>query len=76
MDGLNADARVAYFKMFNRSSPPPADAYAAFDHLYTKWYGRKYFIAPGLLLILVAAISVIVIVLTGLHTLHYLPDAR
>ena len=86
LDSLSAEARLAYFKMFNRSEASPASAAAAsteFEKLYSTWYGRKFFIVPGLLLLLTGTMAVTIVVLTGLHKLHYfeaaplfdLPDA-
>jgi hypothetical protein len=58
MDGLNPDSRVQYFKMFCRKDPAPMPdaANIRMDQLYTRWYGRSLFIAPGMLLILVSSI--------------------
>jgi hypothetical protein len=75
MDGLSEEARLAYFKMFNRSEPPPASATAAsteFEKLYSRWYGRRFFVVPGLLLFLVGVMTITTVALTGLHRLHYL----
>jgi hypothetical protein len=59
MDGLSADARLAYFKMFIRDGKErtPAQASAEFEALYEQWYGRRFFLLPGLLLLLVALLG-------------------
>jgi hypothetical protein len=76
MDGLDATARVCYFAMFSRSGNPPteANASAAFEQLYTKWYGRRFFLVPGLLLFAVGLIVVSVVTLTGLNRLGYMTN--
>jgi hypothetical protein len=78
LDSLNAEARLAYFKMFNRSETSPESATAAsteFETLYSTWYGRKFFVAPGLLLLLAGVMAVTIVALTGLHRLHYFEKA-
>lgn len=75
MDGLDAKARLAYFIKFSRSDPTPSsedDAAKQFEKLYTRWYGRRFFALPGVLLLLVALAAVTLVTLTGLHRLHYL----
>jgi hypothetical protein len=74
MDGLNPDARLAYFEMFSRSDPTPsaADASANFEQLYSRWYGRRFFLMPGLLLFLAGLIGVALVVFTSLDNLHWL----
>jgi hypothetical protein len=74
MDGFNADARLAYFQMFCRSSPIPTlqNASAEFTKFHAKWYGRRYFIMPGLLLLLLSFTGVGVVTLTGLDRLNFL----
>jgi len=73
MDGLDADARLAYFEMFSRSEKQPGAAAAAqqFEELYARWYGRRFFVLPGVLLLLVSAIAVTFVVFGGLDRLHY-----
>src|SRR5713226_5460904 len=68
MDGLSADARLAYFEMFSRSGTTPTLTTACdeFEQLYSRWYGRRFFVAPGLVLFLVTLIAVTVVVLTVL----------
>ncbi len=74
MDGLDADARLAYFEMFSRNGKTQNNntASTAFELLYDEWYGRQLFFVPGLLLFLVGSITVTSIVLTGLHRLGYM----
>ena len=76
MDGLNADARLAYFEMFSRSesTPSAADASAQFERLYARWYGRRFFVGPLLLLLLVGVIAITLVVLTVLHVNHYVSN--
>ena len=73
MDGVGAEARLAYFKMFSPSEvPETADlAFAEFERLYSKWYGRRFFLVPGLLLSLTDLIAVAVVTLTVLHARGY-----
>jgi hypothetical protein len=74
MDGLNAKARMAYFQMFSRSETTPSadSASTQFEQLYSRWYGRRFFIVSGLLLFVVGATAVTLVVLSGLDRLHYL----
>ena len=74
MDGLNPDARLAYFEMFSRaeSTPSAADASAEFERLYARWYGRRFFVGPLLLLLLVSVIAITMVVLTVLHVNGYI----
>jgi hypothetical protein len=76
MDGLNADARLVYFQMFSRSETMPSAATASvqFEKLYSRWYGRRFFITPGLLLFVVSASAATLVVLSGLERLHYLAN--
>jgi hypothetical protein len=69
MDGLNADARLAYFEMFSRAEPRPsaAKASAEFERLYARWYGRRFFVAPSLLLLLVGVIEITLVIFTVLQ---------
>jgi hypothetical protein len=56
MDGLRPKARHAYFLMFSCSEPVPNDldvASSKFERLYSRWYGRRYYTVPGVLLLLV-----------------------
>lgn len=72
-DGLGAEARAAYFRMFERGEPPPEDPVKAFDQLYSIYYGQQHFKGPGLLLGLTGLVGTILVVLTTLHTQHFLP---
>lgn len=76
MDGLGADARLAYFKMFSRSGqiPDASTASTAFENLYFEWYGRKLFIVPGALLSLAGTIAVTFVAFTSLHRLNYMEN--
>jgi hypothetical protein len=73
MDGLDADARLAYFEMFCRSgvalSAPAASA--EFEVLYSRWYGRRFFVVPGLCLCLVSLLSITSVVFSAMHMLGY-----
>ena len=59
MDGLSPSARHEYFTMFSGSQPPPdkPDASKEFEKLYERWYGRRYFCIPAILLGAVALIA-------------------
>lgn len=76
VDGLNENACLAYFKMFCRNGnvPPPDLACADFSELYEKWYGRKKFIAPGVLLLFVSLIAVTSVVFTILKSLNFVTN--
>jgi hypothetical protein len=76
MDGFDAKARLEYFKMFCRGSPipTPENASAEFTKFHAKWYGRRYFIVPGLLLLTLSFTMVSVITLTGLDRLQFLSN--
>jgi hypothetical protein len=75
LDGLDADARVAYFTMFIRTGPPP-DRNAAmveFDRFYRRWYGRWHFLGPGLLYGAAAIVVCVALTTSGLLLLAVLP---
>ncbi len=77
MDGLNEAARTAYFEMFAPADlpngpPQPGSVKAAFERLYTKWYGRRFFTAPGVLLVFVGLISTSLMTFTALHAVGYI----
>jgi len=76
MDGLNAEARQAYFEMFVRSEPKPdlGTATPRFDELHERWYGRRYFLIPGLLLFAVSTVIVTLVVLTMLDRVGYISN--
>ena len=76
LDGLSRSARLEYFKMFCRSNPPPEESKISteFEKLYDKWYGRRFFWAPGLLLFLVGIVAVTTVVFTGLNRLGYMKN--
>jgi hypothetical protein len=76
MDGLDSDSRLAYFGMFSGAEVTP-DANTAsleFERLYSKWYGRQFFLVPTLLLFLVTLIAVSFVVLTVLDDRGYLAN--
>jgi hypothetical protein len=74
MEGLDADARLAYFEMFCRNCGPQDlnTVSAEFEKLYYKWYGRSFFLVPGILLFLVGLIEVTPIIFTVLRTQGYI----
>lgn len=73
MDGFDDNARLEYFKMFGRSvaCSSAAEAATEFIKFHSRWYGRRYFIAPFVLLFLTSAIGVAAIAATGLNRLGY-----
>ncbi len=76
MDVFTEDACRTYFEMFSPSRISSADKKVSveFDRLYSKWYGRRLFWVPGLLLFLVGLIAVTLVVLTVLHTRGYVAN--
>ncbi|HEX4240172.1 MAG TPA: hypothetical protein VHZ53_02095 [Steroidobacteraceae bacterium] len=74
MDGFDADACVAYFQMFARTEPVPApgDAIRQFDRFHRRWYGRRFFVAPGCILLVVSTAGVAWIALAGLDMLGFI----
>ena len=77
MDGLSEDARIAYVKMFTRDESlaqpsTPADGPSPFLAFYSKWYGRRFFVAPGILLTLVTLCAVTAVAMTALHQVQYI----
>jgi hypothetical protein len=69
MDSLNPKARLSYYLMFGCSEPRPtsaAEACVSFENLYYKWYGRRYFIGPGILLGLTSFTATAAVVVTVL----------
>jgi len=74
MDGFDADACVEYFKMFGRSGTTPLQrdqAESQFLMFHARWYGRRFFAMPGVLLLLISLIGVAWLVFTGLDMLKY-----
>jgi hypothetical protein len=73
MDGLGPDARIAYFQMFKRNLPTPArdEASEKFDALYSDFYGRKFFLLPGILLFLIGLITTASVTYTILGDIGY-----
>jgi len=71
MDALDASARTAYFEKFAPNQPAgPLD----FEKFYDGWYGRWHFAFPGILFAAIGTMSVLAIVLTGLHRLGYMKN--
>lgn len=73
MDGVGAEARLAYFQMFERDGKPitAEEAPKRFEDLYHEWYGRQFFVFPTIIFAAIGAMVVTTITLTGLHRLHY-----
>jgi hypothetical protein len=71
MDGFDANARLEYIKMFGRSisCQSATEAATEFIRFHSRWYGRRYFIAPFILLFLTSAIGVFAVASTGLNRL-------
>ena len=69
MDGLCAEARLPYLKMFRHDDDPSTNANAAreFNRLYEDWYGRKFYLFPAILLCLSTLITVSLVTFTVLH---------
>jgi hypothetical protein len=65
-NSLGPPACLLYFKAFYASAHVPADGVAAkleFDRIYDRWYGRRFFLVPGLVYFLTMALSVLATVL-------------
>jgi len=65
MNSLSPAACRLYFKAFYASAQVPEDdaaAMRAFDALYDRWYGRRFFLIPGLVYFLTMALSVVLTV--------------
>jgi hypothetical protein len=62
--------------MFSRSDEPFVlkDAKTKFEELYSKWYGRRYFLVPGLLLLLTGFLAVTLVALSSLDRIHYIAN--
>jgi hypothetical protein len=76
MNGFSTEARLSYFEMFQRDHKPPARDKVddAFERLYIRWYGRRYFAAPALLLTLTGVIVVSLVVLSALDNRGFLAN--
>jgi hypothetical protein len=76
MDGLNAEARLAYFQMFSRGNTPANAAIASkeFEALYKRWYGRRFFVLPTLLLFIMVLTAASCVTFTVLVKQNYLAD--
>ena len=68
LDGLTEDARQAYFDCFHRTG---ASSPETFEEVYLKWYGRRFFLPPGVLLCLVSITIVTLVAFTALHRQGY-----
>lgn len=72
LDGLNDEACRAYFSMFScHRITTPGTERSAFEQMYSRWYGRRMFIAPGVLLLLVSSFAVFAVVFSVMATLGY-----
>lgn len=77
LDSLTPEARFAYFRMFCRGSSRPADAQAAvqaFETMYGRWYGRRFYLLPCVLLLLAATAAITSVVTTSLGAVGYTAD--
>ncbi len=76
MDGLSNGARVIYFKMYEHSSNAPSEEEAPkkFEELYDKWYGRKNFILPSILLALAVLVAATAVLFTALTKVKYIEN--
>lgn len=77
MDSLSPKARLAYYLMFNGSEPRPKTTEQAceqFERFYTAWYGRRYFIVPGVLLGLTGLIATSAVVFSVLGEQLFAPN--
>lgn len=68
LDALTPNACRIYFEMFSGCGrvPPLEKAAIEFARLYDRWYGRRYFIIPGILLLLSGATAIAAVVYTVL----------
>ncbi len=72
MDGQSADARHKYFVMFHRTSRiDKKDAFRRFNEFYIRWYGRRRYVFPVTLLLVVGLVSSYV----GISSAMYLNDS-
>ncbi|WP_207221182.1 hypothetical protein [Pseudoduganella lutea] len=72
LDGLSGEACRAYFEMFScYQEPESGKEREAFEKMYTRWYGRKMFIAPGLLLFGVSSFAVFAVAFSVVEMLYY-----
>lgn len=68
MDGLSKEAKQKYFEMFSLSSLKGRSARELdFGDFYSLWYGRRFYILPVALLVLVLGFASTVVVFTALH---------
>jgi hypothetical protein len=72
-DGLMPEARVAYFEMYNAAdNAVRQDPSASFDKMYTRWYGRQFFLWPGILVFAAGLIAVVLVVSSVLAKAKFL----
>lgn len=72
LDGLSSDACLAYFERFSCAKRiSPGYERTEIETMYEHWYGRRKFIAPGMLLCCVSSLSVAAVVFSVMETLHY-----
>ena len=70
MDGLTKEAGQKYFEMFSLSSLRGRTAREMdFGDFYSLWYGRRFYILPVALLVLVLTFVSILVAFTALHSL-------
>lgn len=74
LDCLNADARLDYFKMFCRAqaTPDASKCTAEFEQMYDRWYGRRLFTVPAVLLCIASSLSVVLMVLSIFHQVKFI----
>lgn len=75
-DGFNEAARKTYFRMFvpSESVATADDATKEFDRIYRKWYGRQFFLVPGMLLFVVTVMVVSMIAFSGFSRFGYMKN--
>jgi hypothetical protein len=72
LDGLSGGACRAYFRMFSCGEETPVgEERAAFVKMYHRWYGRRMFVVPGILLLGVSSFAVAAVVFSVMEMLHY-----
>lgn len=63
---LTPETAKIYFKKFHRKDVSDDKSIYEFEQFYTKWFGRKYLIAPSLLIVVISIAFSYAIVDTGL----------
>lgn len=74
LDGFDQAAVQAYYQMFSRAAPPGGATLAEFDKLHRRFYGRHFFILPGLILLLVGWLAVTLVVFTAMDQAGYIKN--